>query len=122
MGGEVHWVLPNWATVATVWSVASTPATAKLLRQLREDSGQSLRKAAAELGVAPSHLSRLERGEKSPSEALSLRAAGYYGVDTDLVVLAQGNLPKDVLEILSAHPELLDELRGRFGIRKDGTK
>jgi transcriptional regulator with XRE-family HTH domain len=66
------------------------------------------------LDVTPSHLSRLERGEKTASEELSQRAAGYYGVDADILYLAEGRLPSDVLTILHAHPELLGELRRRY--------
>ncbi|HXN62940.1 MAG TPA: helix-turn-helix transcriptional regulator [Acidimicrobiales bacterium] len=93
--------------------MSKTPASANLLRKLREESGQSLRQAASELGVAASHLSRLERGEKSPSEALSEKVAGYYGVDGDLIQLNDGRVPADILEILRTHPELLAELRQR---------
>ena len=73
-----------------------------------------MRQAASELGVAPSHLSRLERGEKSPSDDLRERVAGYYGVESDLLSLEGGKLPEDVLQILQSHPEVLEELRQRF--------
>ncbi len=96
-----------------------TPATARLLRDLRKGSHQSLRQAASNLGVAPSHLSRLERGEKSPSSELRQRAAAYYGVNPDLVGLSQGAVPDDIVLILRTHPEILDELRRRFGDRFD---
>ncbi len=88
--------------------------TALLLRELRVESGRSLRKAASELGVAPSHLSRLERGEKSPGSDLRRRAANYYGVHSDVLELAEGRVPPDILRILQAHPELLDALRRKY--------
>ena len=94
--------------------MSETANAAKLLRQLREERGTSLRKVAEELGVAPSHLSRLERGEKSPSDDLRRRAAKYYGVDADILALDRGLVPDDILAIFREHPELFAELRQRF--------
>jgi transcriptional regulator with XRE-family HTH domain len=94
--------------------VNETAGAARLLRHLREQRGQSLRVAASELGVAPSHLSRLERGEKSASEELRRRAAAYYGVNEDLIALEEGRVPDDVIQILRRHPEVMEELRWRF--------
>lgn len=91
-----------------------TASAARLLRRVREERGESLRSAAQGIGVAPSHLSRLERGEKSASDELRQRAAKYYGVDADAVALEEGRPPADVIEILRRHPEVLDELRRRF--------
>jgi transcriptional regulator with XRE-family HTH domain len=88
---------------------------AQLLRDLRQQQGASLREAAHELGVAASHLSRLERGYKSPSGALRDRAANYYGIAPDVVSLADGVVPEDIKTILMRHPELLSELRERYG-------
>ena len=88
---------------------------AQLLRDLRQRQGASLREAAHDLGVAPSHLSRLERGYKSPSSALRDRAANYYGIAPDVVSLADGVVPEDIKNILMQHPELLSELRERYG-------
>jgi transcriptional regulator with XRE-family HTH domain len=94
--------------------MSETSGAARLLRQLRQERGQSLRIAAAELGVAASHLSRLERGEKSPSGELRRRAAKYYGITEDLIALDEGRAPEDIIDILRAHPEVVDELRSRF--------
>lgn len=119
----VYRLLPNRATDGTVASVTTTPASARLLRQLREDAGRSLRQAANDLGVAPSHLSRLERGEKSPSSELTQRVAGYYGIEEDTVLLHDGKIPDDIVAIIQEHPEVLDELRQRFaGINTEGLK
>jgi transcriptional regulator with XRE-family HTH domain len=93
----------------------TTPVSAELLRDLRRKRGQSLRAAAGGLGIAPSHLSRLERGVKSASPDLQRRAAGYYGVPQDVVLLAAGEVPADVVGILQGHPELLQQLRRLHG-------
>jgi len=88
---------------------------AKLLRDLRSSRGQSLREAADGLGIDPSHLSRLERGEKLPSPNLRARAANYYDVDGELLTLASGDIPPDVIEILRSHPQLIEQLRADYG-------
>lgn len=108
--------MPIWATkpYRGTMSETETAGAARLLRRLREQRGTSLRGAAAVLGVAPSHLSRLERGEKSPSDELRRRAARYYGVNEDVITLEEGRAPDDIVEILRRHPDVLDELRYRF--------
>jgi transcriptional regulator with XRE-family HTH domain len=98
--------------------MSETAEAARLLRHLRQQQGLSLRAAADDLGVAPSHLSRLERGEKAPSDDLIQRAARYYGLDNEIVGLASGRVPVDVVEILRKYPELLVELRRRFSGEK----
>jgi transcriptional regulator with XRE-family HTH domain len=107
-------VLPKRATLLYDVRVSETVGAARLLRRLREERGKSLRGAAEDLGVAPSHLSRLERGEKYSSMELQQRTARYYGISEDLIGLEQGRLPFDIVDILQAHPELLDEIRHRF--------
>jgi transcriptional regulator with XRE-family HTH domain len=92
-----------------------TEGVGHLLRDLRRRRGESLRSAARELGVDAAHLSRLERGLKSASDELRDRAADYYAYSPELIDLAQGRLPGDVVEILQEHPALLNELRARFG-------
>ena len=87
----------------------------ELLRDLRQSRGDSLRSAARELGVDAAHLSRLERGLKPASDELRDRVADYYSYSPELIDLAQGRLPADILEILQQHPDLLGELRSRFG-------
>lgn len=92
-----------------------TKTASQVLRELREARGTSLRTAAKELGVDPAHLSRVERGEKSPSGDLGRRAARYYEVPEEELQLASGTVPEDVVEILNAHPELISDLRKRYG-------
>ena len=114
MNDRENQLLPIWATVGNIIQVSKTPETAKLLRKLRQESGTSLRQAATDLGVAPSHLSRVERGEKSASDELTDKVANYYGVNAELVQLEEGRIPSDILGILNTHPEVLRELRERF--------
>jgi|SRR5664279_1116410 len=85
-----------------------------LLRELRIEQGTSLRSAAVDLGVDPSYLSRLERGEKGASEQMLRRAALLYEVPEEMLALAEGRLPDDIVAIFQQNPELIDELRARF--------
>lgn len=94
-------------------------SAASLLRDLRRRQGKSLRSAADDLGVTAGYLSRLERGEKTASPDLVQRAAHYYDVDPDLLALGDGRVPEDVVAILQRKPDLLDELRRRFGSEQD---
>jgi transcriptional regulator with XRE-family HTH domain len=91
---------------------SSTPI-GQILRGLRGE--QSLRSAARELRVDAAYLSRVERGEQRASEALRERAAAYYEADPQQLAIAEGRLPADLLAILAAHPEAIDELRKRYG-------
>jgi transcriptional regulator with XRE-family HTH domain len=90
-------------------------SVADLLRRLRTERGESLRSAARELGVDPSYLSRVESGEKAPSVQLQQRASEHYEVKADILYLAAGYVPPDVIAILREHPELLEKLRGEYG-------
>jgi transcriptional regulator with XRE-family HTH domain len=87
----------------------------ELLRELREGQGATLRGAAEALDVDPGYLSRIERGEKPPSSAILERAANYYDVPRELLALSRGIVPSDIVTLLQAHPELLEEIRGRYG-------
>lgn len=88
-----------------------------ILRDLRESRGESLRQAAHDLGVDAAHLSRLERGIKTPSQDLRARAADYYDVPSDDLAVASGVLPEDIVELLLNNEGLIDELRARDDLR-----
>lgn len=95
--------------------MARQQTAASLLRQLRRTQARSLRTTAADLGLAPSYLSRIERGERTCTAELSQRLADYYGVSHELIELAEGRVPSDVAAILRKHPEELDRLRELYG-------
>lgn len=86
-----------------------------LLRDLREEQGRTLREAARALDVNPAYLSRVERGEKPASPAVIERASNYYDVPQELLALSRGRVPADIVQILQRHPDLLAELRSRYG-------
>jgi hypothetical protein len=43
------------------------------------------------------------------------RIASYYGVPKDLLELAEGRVPDDIVEILRANPKELTRLRENYG-------
>ena len=87
----------------------------ELLRSARHQKGESLRSAAVGLDVDPSYLSRVESGEKPPSDAFQRAASDYYGLSRDQVHLAAGDVPDDIIRLLQRNPQLIDELRSRYG-------
>lgn len=89
-------------------------SAASLLRELRQRDGRTLRSAATELGVAPSQLSRMERGERPIGEETAKRLSDYYAVPVEIIGLANGQIPADVLAILRAHPEEVLRLREKY--------
>ncbi|GAA5090733.1 hypothetical protein GCM10025760_16780 [Microbacterium yannicii] len=74
-----------------------------------------MRSAAADLGIAPSQLSRMERGQRSIADSTARRMSTYYSVPTEIVDLARGQAPADVVAILQRHPEEIDRLREKYG-------
>lgn len=92
-----------------------TRPLASLLRELREKQGTSLRAAARDLGVDPAHLSRLERGEKPVSDQVLERASRYYDVSLEELERTRGELPSDVVALLLNNPDIIDDLRTRYG-------
>jgi transcriptional regulator with XRE-family HTH domain len=110
----------TFGNTAYTWAMASTPSTANLLRDLRRQQGRSLRSAAADIGVAPSQLSRLERGQRGIAPDVSERLSSYYGVSADIICLAQGVVPADIVQILLDNPESIEYLRQRYGHESSG--
>ncbi len=70
-----------------------------------------MRSVARTVGVDPSYISRVERGEKPLSDAVRERLASHY----DVILVGDAQIPADVLAILNEHPELIVELRDRYG-------
>jgi transcriptional regulator with XRE-family HTH domain len=88
---------------------------AALLHEVRSDKGVSLREAARRADIDPAYLSRLEHGRKSASAAVLGRLASLYDVDPDVVLLADGRVPDDIVDILRDNPEVVSELRVKYG-------
>jgi transcriptional regulator with XRE-family HTH domain len=86
------------------------------LRERREalrekDRRYSVRQVADRVGVQPSYLSKVERGEVSPpSEETLVRLARELEVDPDLLLAMAGKVSKDLLDVIRRRPMLFGEL------------
>ena len=105
-----------WLTKHSTHPMNKKSRFGQLLRDLRHESGVSIKRLAPELGVTYSYVSKLEHGATLPSEDLVYKTAKYFSTDPDLLLLAAGRVPPEVLRILQEHPEdALAFLRKRFG-------
>jgi HTH-type transcriptional regulator, competence development regulator len=102
-------------TVNVRYIVPVAKALNNLLRDLRESNGKTLRQTAKDLEVNPAYLSRVERGEKPASRAIQHRLAAYYEVEPEVIEVATGQLPDDVVRILQDHPDAIERLRKQYG-------
>ena len=89
------------------------------LRWLREQRRKvnrrySVRQTAERIGVEPTHLSKIERGEiYPPTEDMMRRLAADLGEDADLLLARAGLVASDVLEVIAKRPTLFAEfIRG----------
>jgi transcriptional regulator with XRE-family HTH domain len=86
------------------------------LRQRREakraaDPGFSLRRVAASVGIEPSYLSKIERGEQPPPSEDTIRAlAKELGEDPDVLLALAGKVSKDLQAIIRKRPALFAQL------------
>lgn len=88
----------------------------RVLRELRRNSGVGIKRFGPEVGVSYSYISKLENDVVPPSEGFVQRAANYFEVDPNVLLLAAGKVPTDVLRILQDNPEeALKLLRAKFG-------
>jgi transcriptional regulator with XRE-family HTH domain len=80
--------------------------------RLREaDPRFSVRQLAHRLGVEPSYLSKVERGETAPpSEAKILLLAEELGDDPDVLLAMAGKVSSDLQAVIRKRPELFGTL------------
>lgn len=75
------------------------------------DARFSLRGVAQRIGVEPSYLSRVERGEAPPpSEAKIVALARELGEDPDVLLAMAGKVSSDLQEAIRTRPELFAAL------------
>jgi transcriptional regulator with XRE-family HTH domain len=92
------------------------PEFGALLRQrreaLREDDRRfSLRQVAERIGVEPSYLSKVERGEAAPpSEETIVRLASDLELDPDALLALAGKVSSDLKDVIRRRPELFGRL------------
>ena len=71
----------------------------------------SVRQVAARVGLEPSYLSKIERGEQAPPSEESIRAlAGDLGIDPALLLALAGKVGSDLQKIILKRPQLFAEL------------
>jgi len=71
----------------------------------------SLRKVAAEIGVAPSFLSKVERGQDPPPSEPKIRAlADLLGEDADVLLGMAGKVSGDLQDAICRRPQLFAQL------------
>src|SRR5215468_11582523 len=86
------------------------------VRQRREekraaDPSFSLRRVAAAIGVEPSYLSKVERGEQPPpSEETIVALARELGEDPDVLLALAGKVSSELQRIIRKRPKLFAEL------------
>ena len=89
---------------------------ADYLRQQREalrseDARYSVRQVAARVGIQPSYLSKIERGEQPPpSEATIVALAADLGEDPDVLLALAGKVSSDLKEVIRKRPQLFAQL------------
>ncbi len=86
------------------------------IREKREalkanDSRYSLRQVAIRVGIEPSYLSKLERGEqKYLSEEKIVALADDLNEDHDILLALSGKISKDIQKIIRKRPKLFAQL------------
>ena len=93
------------------------------IREKREqrkaaDRAYSVRQVAERVGLEPSYLSKIERGEQAPPSEQKIRAlAQDLGEDPDVLLALAGKVSTDLQEIIRKRPalfgELIRELKGQ---------
>ena len=70
-----------------------------------------MRQVARRIGVEPSYLSKIERGQVAPpSEATTVRLATELGQDPDVFLAMAGKVSRDLQDIICRRPALFAEL------------
>jgi len=71
----------------------------------------SLRRVAGRVGIEPSYLSKIERGQQPPpGEETIRRLAKELGEDTDVLLALAGKVSTDLLDVIRKRPALIAEL------------
>ncbi len=77
----------------------------------RDDRSFSVRKVAERIGVQPSYLSKVERGEVAPpSEVTIVKLAEELGLDSDALLAMAGKVSSDLQAVIRTRPLLFAEL------------
>ena len=76
-----------------------------------EDRSYSLRQVAGKIGIEPSYLSRVERGEPtSLSETKIIALAKVLDEDPDVLLALSGKVSMEIQDVIRKRPKLFAEL------------
>ncbi len=76
-----------------------------------QDRKYSLRQVAGRIGIEPSYLSKIERGEQVYlSEEKLVALAADLGEDPDVLLALSGKVSKDIQEVIRKRPQLFAQL------------
>ena len=76
-----------------------------------QDRKYSLRQVAGRIGIEPSYLSKIERGEQVYlSEEKLVALANDLGEDPDVLLALSGKVSKDIQEVIRKRPKLFAQL------------
>jgi len=80
-------------------------------RRREEDPAFSVRQLAARVGIEPSYLSKIERGEQPPPSEETIRSlARELGEDADVLLALGGKVSSDLQRIIRRRPALFAQL------------
>ena len=83
----------------------------KRLGLYEKDRAYSLRQVAMRIGIEPSYLSKVERGERAPlSEEKIVALAADLGEDKDVLLALSGKVGSDLQEVIRKRPKLVGRL------------
>jgi len=86
------------------------------------EPGFSLRKVAARMGVAPSFLSKVERGQDSPPSEPKIRVlADILGEDPDVLLGMAGKVSGDLQEAICRRPQVFAQIIRELRDLPDGA-
>jgi len=82
----------------------------RLLLQ-KEDRKFSLRQVATRIGIEPSYLSKIERGEQSYLSEVKITALAHeLSEDPDVLLALNGKISTDIQEVIRKRPQLFAQL------------
>ncbi len=88
----------------------------KILKNLRNKKGISIKKLAPEVGLDYTYLSKLENSKVNPSNEVIEKFSHYFNFDLDQLSISAGKVPEDIKDILMNNSkEAVGLLRKRFG-------
>ena len=102
--------------VCVVHSTRMETIFGNFIRERREklktnDSSFSLRQVALRIGVEPSYLSKVERGDQPPPSEEKIKAlAKDLNENPDVLLAMAGKVSTDLQEIIKQRPELFSQL------------